>query len=88
MSKSLDFITSTLMRPMVFVVAGDCRLTFVMLMRSESTMVKFLTPLRTSPSATQLPTPPMPKMMTRISEIRFMASLPTRRVVRLKMFSS
>jgi len=46
--------------------------------RSESTIVNFLMPERIRLSAHQEPTPPTPKMITRFSPMRLIASSPNR----------
>ena len=84
-SKRRSFNTSTLTIPTVLVVACNCRLTLVIHTRSLSTMVRWLMPLRTRLSAHQLPTPPTPKMMTRLFMTRSIVSSPKSRFKRLNM---
>ena len=81
-------MASTLRCPTVADVACSCLLIFVSFTLSQSTSVICLTPVRTRLSAHQLPTPPMPNMMTRTDAMPCMTSLPRSLSVLLNMFCS
>ena len=57
-------IASALGAPMVRVVAGTCRLMLDCAILSASTKVRLVMPVRMRASAVQLPTPPIPNIMT------------------------
>src|SRR5690606_17269138 len=60
MARMRSAITSTLSRPMLPALPGNCRLVLVTQMSSMSIRVMRPMPVRASASAAQLPTPPIP----------------------------
>ena len=73
--------------PTVETVAGACRLMLDVVTQSASISVMWRSPVRTSASAAQLPTPPMPNTATLTCESIRMASSPSIRSERLNMES-
>lgn len=76
-SNKRSFKTSTLLRPTVIDVAIACLFILEWLIRSKSTKVMWLRPVRTRLSTHQLPTPPIPKTIKRFWASNCIKSCPS-----------